>query len=51
MPTPQEGETRKDFVRRCIPIVIDEGTAEDGEQATAVCHSMYTNHQREEDEE
>lgn len=41
MPTPKQNETEQEFVERCIPIVIDEGTAKDGEQAAAVCHSMY----------
>ena len=39
MPTPQEGENRKDFVKRCIPIVMGEGIEAD--QATAICHSLY----------
>lgn len=41
MPKPQEGETRKKFIQRCIPIVLDEGTAEDGKQAAAICHSYW----------
>lgn len=41
MPDPQPGESRRDFIRRCIPIVIEEGTAADGSQANAVCNSMY----------
>ena len=41
MPTPGKNEKRKDFVSRCIPIVLDEGTAEDGKQAAAICHSMW----------
>jgi len=41
MPKPRDGETRKDFVDRCVPIVIDEGTAKDGKQAVAVCNSMW----------
>jgi hypothetical protein len=41
MPTPRAGETRKDFIQRCIPIVIDDGTAKDGSQAAAVCNSMW----------
>lgn len=41
MPTPEKGESKKDFIERCIPIVIDEGTAEDSEQAYAVCNSMF----------
>lgn len=39
MPTPNPGESRDDFVSRCIPIVIDEGTPQD--QAEAVCFSIY----------
>lgn len=44
MPTPHADETEADFVDRCIPVVIEEGTAEDGEQAAAICHSMYREH-------
>jgi len=41
MPVPAENESRSDFVNRCIPIVLDDGTAEDEEQAAAICHSMF----------
>src|SRR3990172_8544046 len=41
MPEPGENEPRKEFVQRCIPIVIDEGTAEDGAQAAAICNSIW----------
>lgn len=44
MPTPNEGESEKDFVERCVPEVIEDGTAEDGTQAAAVCHSMWREH-------
>jgi hypothetical protein len=44
MPTPREGETEAAYVERCIPIVISEGTAQDGSQGAAVCHSMYRRH-------
>lgn len=47
MPKPGKDERRSDFVKRCIPIVIDEGTAEDGAQAAAVCHSIYTQSKKE----
>jgi hypothetical protein len=43
MPVPRKGEKRKDFVDRCIPIVIDEGTAKDPKQAVAICNSMWEN--------
>lgn len=41
MPTPKRNEKRSDFVSRCIPIVLEDGTAEDQKQAAAVCYSMY----------
>lgn len=41
MPTPQPNESRDDFVSRCVPIVLDDGTAEDQDQAVAVCNSMW----------
>lgn len=41
MPDPQEGETRDDFISRCIPIVLDDGTASDQEQAVSVCSGMW----------
>jgi HK97 family phage major capsid protein len=41
MPNPKEGESREEFVERCIPIVMDDGTAEDSKQAVAVCNSMW----------
>lgn len=41
MPTPQEDESREDFVSRCIPIVLEEGTASSNDQAVAICNSLY----------
>lgn len=41
MPTPRTGEPRKDFVSRCVPTVLEDGTAESQEQAVAICHSMW----------
>lgn len=41
MPTPRKGEGESSFVNRCVPIVIEEGTAKDGAQGAAICHSMY----------
>jgi len=41
MPEPQSGEQHDEFMERCIPMVIDEGTAKDGTQAYAVCQSMW----------
>ena len=41
MPKPRAGETEDDFVSRCIPIVIHDGTTDDPIQAAAICHSMW----------
>lgn len=41
MPTPQQDETQEEFIARCIPAVLDEGTAEDQEQAAAICYSYW----------
>jgi hypothetical protein len=47
MPTPRKGETESDFVTRCIPVVLDDGTAKDTKQATAICFSMYAQAKKE----
>lgn len=41
MPRKQEGETKDEFIERCVPEVIEDGTAENGEQAVAVCNSLW----------
>jgi len=41
MPTPGKNEKKEDFIDRCIPIVITDGTAKDGSQATAICYSIW----------
>lgn len=41
MPSPKNKESENDFVNRCVPIVMKEGTAKDSSQAVAICHSMY----------
>ena len=41
MPDPRSGETKDEFIERCVPVVIEDGTAEDGDQAVAVCNSMW----------
>ena len=39
MPTPRKGEKEKDFIARCVPILIEEGKPSD--QAVAQCHSIW----------
>lgn len=41
MPTVKPGESKEDWMKRCVPIVISEGTAKDNVQATAICSSMF----------
>ena len=41
MPVPGKNEKRSDFISRCIPIVIHEGTTKDPKQAAAICHSIW----------
>lgn len=41
MPTPPKpGETEKDFIGRCVPVVISEDGAPE-KQAVAICYSMW----------
>lgn len=46
MPNPRNNENEDKFVERCIPVVIAEGTAKDGSQGAAICHSMYQRHKK-----
>lgn len=41
MPKPDGGETRSDFIQRCVPVVMEDGTADSSEQAVAICNSIY----------
>ena len=46
MPTPVKNESQKDFVSRCIKIVMDDGSAKDNKQAAAMCYSMWREHEK-----
>jgi hypothetical protein len=39
-PKPSAGEPEKDFLKRCIPMVMGEG--HDASQAAAMCHSIFS---------
>jgi hypothetical protein len=41
MPTPKAGESEKDYVARCVPVVMREGKTQ--EQALGKCYGMYRN--------
>lgn len=42
MPTPNENERKEDFIKRCIPQVIRDGTTDRPDQAVAICESIWT---------
>jgi hypothetical protein len=44
MPTPKAGESEKEYIARCVPTVMKEGTAKDPKQAAAICYSMWREH-------
>lgn len=44
MPTPKRNETQDEFISRCIPYVIHEGTTKDEKQASAICYSIWKRH-------
>jgi len=46
MPKPNKDEKKKDFISRCIPIVLDEGTAENSDQAAAICYGLWDEHMK-----
>ena len=41
MPTPRDSETRQEWMKRCIPVLIDEGNEQD--QAVAICANIWKN--------
>jgi len=51
MPTPGDNETKDEFIERCIPIVLDDGTAKDNKQAFAICNSMWEQEKKSTDPE
>lgn len=47
MPKPKPNETKKEFISRCVPYVLKEGTAKDNKQAVAICNSIWKKHLKE----
>jgi len=41
MPRPKKNEKKSDFIARCIPIVLAEGTTDNPSQAAAICYSLW----------
>jgi hypothetical protein len=46
MPEFKEGETRNEWMARCVPIRHGEHPSEDNKQSVAVCFSMWTEHEK-----
>lgn len=46
MPTPKKGETREQFVSRCVPMRHQEHPKEDNKQSVAICFSMWREHNK-----
>lgn len=44
MSKPEAGESQQQFMDRCIPHVLDDGSAADNDQAVAMCSSMWEDH-------
>lgn len=41
---PEENESKGDFIMRCIPVIINEGTARYPGEAAEVCTSIWNDH-------
>lgn len=49
MPEPRKKETKKSFIKRCVPQLIKEGKKPN--QATAICHSIWDDKKNKNEEE
>jgi|WetSurMetagenome_2_1015567.scaffolds.fasta_scaffold01001_18 hypothetical protein len=50
MPKPTPGESQKDYIPRCISMLMHEKPDRDHKQAIAICYSMYRNKKNENQE-
>jgi len=50
MPTPNPGETEKEFIPRCIKIMSDEDSGREHKQIIAICYSVYKNRKKSNEE-
>lgn len=46
MPTPKKGESKQEFISRCVPIRHGEHPNEDNKQSVAVCFSIWKEYQK-----
>lgn len=50
-PDPADYDNKDDFVKACIPLVLEEGSAEGQDHAIAMCNSMWENRAMDDSEE
>jgi hypothetical protein len=43
MPKKKKTETNKQFISRCIPVVLSEGKTKSAKQAAAICYNILKN--------
>lgn len=48
MPRPGKNENQDKFISRCIPFLINDGTAQDLQQAAAICYSIWEDRNKKE---
>jgi len=41
MPIPNKGESKSEYISKCIPYIMKKGTAKSQEQAAAICYSIW----------
>ena len=49
MPEIKEGETKQQWLGRCIPYMLDENPDMEKDQAVAICYSMYNKSKKNEE--
>lgn len=46
MPIPKKGETRQEFMGRCVPMRHGEHPSEKNDKSVAICFSVWEEHQK-----
>lgn len=41
MPDPRQGESRQEFITRCIPVTLNDNPEMENSQASAICHKIF----------
>lgn len=51
LPTPKNGETKEEFMSRCMEATMKSGEFENEEQCSAVCYNKWEDAEPEDDED